>query len=57
MTTISAATSMSSYSYSKSSTSASQDVLSCNTVSAKKSTTTQQLSEDAANSAELLGCG
>ena len=54
MTTISAATSMSSYSYSKSSTSASQDVLSCNTVSAKKSTTTQQLSEDAANSAEKL---
>jgi len=54
MTTISAATSMSSYSYSKSSTSASQDVLSCNTVSAKKSTTTQQLSEDATNSAEKL---
>ncbi|WSG76942.1 EF-hand domain-containing protein (plasmid) [Rhizobium beringeri] len=54
MTTISAATSISSYSYSKSSTSASQDVLSCNTVSAKKSTATQQLSEDATNSAEKL---
>ncbi|TAX23133.1 EF-hand domain-containing protein [Rhizobium leguminosarum] len=54
MTTISAATSISSYSYSKSSTSASQDTLSCNTVSAKKSTTSQQLSEDATNSAEKL---
>ncbi|MGO6855511.1 EF-hand domain-containing protein [Rhizobium leguminosarum] len=54
MTTISAATSISPYSYSKSSTSASQDVLSCNTVSAKKSTTTQQRSEDATNSAEKL---
>jgi Ca2+-binding EF-hand superfamily protein len=54
MTTISAATSISSYSYSKSSTSASQDTLSCNTVSAKKSTASQQLSEDATNSAEKL---
>ncbi|MBY3045456.1 EF-hand domain-containing protein [Rhizobium leguminosarum] len=54
MTTISAATSISSYSYSKSSTSASQDILSCNTVSAKKSTASQQLSEDATNSAEKL---
>jgi hypothetical protein len=54
MTTISAATSISSYSYSKNSTSASQDALSCNTISAKKSTTTQQLDEDATNSAEKL---
>ncbi|MGR9227881.1 EF-hand domain-containing protein [Rhizobium leguminosarum] len=54
MTTISAATSISSYAYSKNSTSASQDALSCNTVSAKKSTTTQQLDEDATNSAEKL---
>lgn len=54
MTTISAATSMSSYSYSKSSTSASQDVLSCNTVSTKKSTKTQQLDEDGTNGAEKL---
>ncbi|WHO75631.1 EF-hand domain-containing protein [Rhizobium sp. BT03] len=54
MTTISAATSISSYSYSKNSTSASQDVLSCNTVSAKKSTATQQSNEDSTNSAEKL---
>ena len=54
MTTISAATSISSYSYSKNSTSASQDILSCNTVSAKKSTTSQQTSEDSTNSAEKL---
>ncbi|MBB3647701.1 Ca2+-binding EF-hand superfamily protein [Rhizobium sp. BK619] len=54
MTTISAATSVSSYSYSKNSTSASQDILSCNTVSAKKSTTSQQTSEDSTNSAEKL---
>ncbi|OWV72691.1 calcium-binding protein [Rhizobium sp. R339] len=54
MTTISAATSISSYSYSKNSTSAAQDILSCNTVSAKKSTTSQQLDEDATNSAEKL---
>ncbi|WP_334545716.1 EF-hand domain-containing protein [Rhizobium leguminosarum] len=54
MTTISAATSNSSYAYSKNSTSASQDALSCNTISAKKSTTTQQLDEDATNSAEKL---
>ncbi|MBX5156723.1 MULTISPECIES: EF-hand domain-containing protein [unclassified Rhizobium] len=54
MTTISAATSISSYSYSKSSTSASQDILSCNTVSAKKSTTSQQSDEDTTNSAEKL---
>jgi Ca2+-binding EF-hand superfamily protein len=54
MTTISAATSISSYPYSKSSTSASQDTLSCNTVSAKKSTASQQLREDATNSAEKL---
>jgi len=54
MTTISAATSISSYSYSKNSTSASQDLLSCNTVSAKKSTTSQQLGEDSTNSVEKL---
>lgn len=54
MTTISAATSISSYSSGKSSTSGSQDILSCNMVSAKKSTTTQQLTEDATNSAEKL---
>lgn len=54
MTTISAATSISSYSYSKSSTSASEDILSCNTVSAKKSTTTQQSDEDAFSSADKL---
>ncbi|PDS74807.1 EF-hand domain-containing protein [Rhizobium sp. L43] len=54
MTTISAATSISSYSYSKNSTSASQDILSCNTVSAKKSTATQQSDEDSTNSAEKL---
>ena len=54
MTTISAATSISSYSYSKNSTSTAQDILSCNTVSAKKSTTSQQLDEDATNSAEKL---
>ena len=54
MTTISAATSISSYSYSRSSTSASEDILSCNTVSAKKSTTTQQSDEDASSSADKL---
>ncbi|ARQ13904.1 calcium-binding EF-hand domain-containing protein (plasmid) [Rhizobium etli] len=54
MTTISAATSVSSYSYSKSSTSASQDVLSCSTVSAKKSTTSGQLNEDTSSSADKL---
>ncbi|MBB6224795.1 EF-hand domain-containing protein [Rhizobium leguminosarum] len=54
MTTISAATSVSSYSYSKNSTSASQDILPCNTVSAKKSTTSQQTNEDSTNSAEKL---
>ncbi|NEJ69691.1 EF-hand domain-containing protein [Rhizobium phaseoli] len=54
MTTISATTSISSYSYSKNSTSASQDILSCNTVSAKKSTTSQQSDEDTTNSAEKL---
>lgn len=54
MTTISAATSISSYSYSRSSTSASEDILSCNTVSVKKSTTTQQSDEDASSSADKL---
>ncbi|ANL37853.1 MULTISPECIES: EF-hand domain-containing protein [Rhizobium] len=54
MTTISAATSISSYSYSRSSTSASEDILSCNTVSAKKSTTTQQSGEDSTSSADKL---
>ncbi|EJZ18761.1 hypothetical protein NE852_28715 (plasmid) [Rhizobium sp. Pop5] len=52
MTTVSAATSISSYSYSKSSTSASQDILSCSTVPAKKSTTTGQRGEDTSTSAD-----
>ncbi|MDK4724681.1 EF-hand domain-containing protein [Rhizobium phaseoli] len=54
MTTISAATSISSYPYSRSSTSASEDILSCNTVSAKKSTTTQQPDEDSSSSTDKL---
>jgi len=54
MTTISAATSVSSYSYNKSSTSASQDILSCSTVSAKKSTASGQLDEDTSSSADKL---
>ncbi|ARO33897.1 calcium-binding EF-hand domain-containing protein (plasmid) [Rhizobium sp. NXC14] len=54
MTTISAATSVSSYSYNKSSTSASQDILSCSTDSAKKSTASGQLDEDTSSSADKL---
>ncbi|MBX5273185.1 EF-hand domain-containing protein [Rhizobium sp. NLR17b] len=54
MTTISAATSVSSHSYSKSSTSTSQDILFCSTVSAKKSTTSRQLDEDSSSSADKL---
>jgi hypothetical protein len=57
MTTISAVTSISSYSYSKNLTSAFQDILFCNTVLAKKSTTSEQLGEDSTKLVELLRIG
>ncbi|MBB4443028.1 MULTISPECIES: EF-hand domain-containing protein [Rhizobium] len=54
MTTISAATSVSSYSYSKHSTSASEEILSSNTVSSAKATKSGQLDEDTSSSADKL---
>ncbi|MCW1412778.1 EF-hand domain-containing protein [Rhizobium sp. 1AS11] len=54
MTTISAATSVSSYSYSKYPTSASEEILSSNTVSSAKATKSGQLDEDASSSADKL---
>ncbi|MGO8095505.1 EF-hand domain-containing protein [Rhizobium leguminosarum] len=54
MTTISAATSVSSYSYSKYPTSASEEILSSNTVSSAKATKSGQLDEDTSSSAYKL---
>ncbi|MBY5420115.1 EF-hand domain-containing protein [Rhizobium leguminosarum] len=54
MTTISAATSVSSYSYSKYPTSASEEILSSNTVSSAKATKSGQLDEDTSSSADKL---
>ncbi|RXT15675.1 calcium-binding protein [Rhizobium leguminosarum] len=54
MTTISAATSVSSYSYSKHPTSASEEILSSNTVSSAKATKSGQLDEDTSSSADKL---
>ncbi|WP_261333211.1 hypothetical protein [Rhizobium leguminosarum] len=53
MTTISAG-SVSSYSYSKRPTSASQNILSSNTVSSAKATKSGQLDEDTSSSADKL---
>ncbi|MBY5340887.1 EF-hand domain-containing protein [Rhizobium leguminosarum bv. viciae] len=54
MTTISAATSVSSYSYSNYPTSASEEILSSNTVSSAKATKSGQLDEDTSSSADKL---
>lgn len=59
MTTISAATSESSYSYSKYPTSMAQCILASNTFSSAKATNSRQLNKDTSNSAVGLrwGCG
>ncbi|MBB4506917.1 EF-hand domain-containing protein [Rhizobium leguminosarum] len=54
MTTLSAATSVSSYSYSKYPTSASEEILSSNTVSSAKATKSGQLDEDTSSSGDKL---
>ncbi len=54
MTTISAATSTSTYSYTKNSTTASDDIASSILVSPKKATTTDQADDDTSSSAEKL---
>jgi Ca2+-binding EF-hand superfamily protein len=54
MTTISATTSTSAYSYTKSTSSASSDISSCITVPAQKATTTDQTDDDTSSSAEKL---